>query len=89
MIYICIYVCVCVWVCYIKRVVARKGQKHSYKSNKKTSEKFNNCIKKQETKGSNNCVGEYENVWEIEKKNVRRCIDKNELILGNLTCAEW
>ena len=26
---------------------------------------------------------------EIEKKNVRSCIDKNELILGNLTCVEW
>ena len=58
----------------------------SCKSNKKTSEKFNNCINKQETISSNNCVGEYENVCEIEKKDVRSCIDKNELILGNLTC---
>ena len=34
----------------------------------KTSEKFNNYINKQETKGSDYCVGEYENVCEIEKK---------------------
>ena len=34
----------------------------------KTSEKFNYYINKQETKGSNNCVGEYKNVCEIEKK---------------------
>ena len=47
-------------------MVAREGQKG--KSNKKTSEKFYNCINKQETKGSNNCVGEYKNVCEIEKK---------------------
>ena len=40
----------------------------SCKSIKKTSEKFSNYIKKQETKGSNNCVGEYKNVCEIEKK---------------------
>ena len=33
--------------CYIKRKVARKGQN---KSNKKTSEKLNNYINKQETK---------------------------------------
>ena len=26
------------------------------------------CMNKQETKGSNNCVGEYKNVYEIEKK---------------------
>ena len=37
-------------------------------SNKKTSEKSNNYINKQETKGSNNCVGEYKNVCEIEMK---------------------
>ena len=30
-----------------------------------------------------------ENVCEIEKKNVRSCIDKNELILGNVTYVEW
>ena len=58
----------------------------SCKSNKKTSEKFNICINKEETKGSNYCAGEYENVCEIEKKNVRSCIDRNELILGNFTC---
>ena len=40
----------------------------SCKSNKKTSEKVKNYINKQETKGSNNCVGEYKNVCEIEKK---------------------
>ena len=56
-------------------------------SNKKTSKNFYNYINKQETKGSNNCVGEYKNVHEIEKKNVRCCIYKNELILGNLTCS--
>ena len=52
-------------LCYIKCMVARKGQN---KSNKKTSEKFNNYIKKQETKGSNNCIGEYKNICEIKKK---------------------
>ena len=48
-----------------------KDNTQSCKSNeKKTSEKSNNCInkkKKEETKCSNNCVGEYENVCEIEK----------------------
>ena len=48
-------------------MVARKGQSQSCKSNK-TSEKSNNYINKQETKGSNNCVGGYKNVCEIEKK---------------------
>ena len=33
-----------------------------------TREKFNNYFNKQGTKGSNNCVGEYMNVCEIEKK---------------------
>ena len=46
-----------------------KDKTQSCKSNKKTSEKFNNCINKQETKGSNNCVGEYK-ACEIEKENV-------------------
>ena len=49
-------------------MVARKGKTQSCKSNKKTSEKFNNYINKQKTKRSNNCVGEYKNVCEIEKK---------------------
>ena len=44
-----------------------KDKIESCKSNK-TSEKFNNYIKKQETKGSNNCVSEYKNVCEIKKK---------------------
>ena len=57
----------------------------SCKSNKKTSEKFNNCMNKQEAKGSNICIGEYENVCKFEKKNIRCCIDKNELVLGKLT----
>ena len=61
----------------------------SWKLNKKTSEKFNDCINKQVTKGSNNCVGEYKNLCKTEKKNVRSCIDKNELILGNSRCVEW
>ena len=56
------------WFCYIKRMVARKGQTQSCKSNKKMNEKFYNYINKQETKDSNNCVGEYKNVCEIEKK---------------------
>ena len=43
-----------------------KDKTQSCKSNKKTSEKYNNYINKQETKGSNNCFGEYKN--EIEKK---------------------
>ena len=60
-------------------MVARKGQTQSCKSNKKTSEKFNNYIKKQETKGSKNCVGEYKNVCEFEKKMF--VVDRNELIL--------
>ena len=34
----------------------------------KTSEKFNDYINRQETKGSNYCVGEYNNVCEILKK---------------------
>ena len=58
-------------------MVARKGQKHKVTNNK------------QETKGSNNCVGEYEKVCETEKKNVPSCINKNELILENLMCVEW
>ena len=58
-------------------MVARKGQKHK-SNNKKTSENFINCINRQETKGSNSCVDEYENMCEIEKKNVYSCIDKNE-----------
>ena len=33
-------------------------------------------------------VGEYENMCEIEKKNVRCCIDKNESILEKLTYVE-
>ena len=41
-------------LCYIKWMIARKGQPQSCK----TSEKFNHYINKQETKGSNNCVGE-------------------------------
>ena len=45
-----------------------KDKTQSCKSNKKTSEKYNNYINKQETKSSNNCVGEYKNVYEIEKK---------------------
>ena len=45
-----------------------KEKTQSCKSNKKTSEKYNNYINKQETKGSNNCVAEYKNVCEIEKK---------------------
>ena len=69
-------------------MVARKGRKHPV-ANQTTSEKFNNFINKQETKRSNNCVGEYENVCEIEKKIVRCCIDKNEFMLGNLTRVEW
>ena len=57
-------------------MVARKGKNTEFKSNdKKTSENFNDCINKQETKGSNNCVDEYKIVCEIEKKNVRSCID--------------
>ena len=53
----------------ISRVLLqRKDKTQSRKSNKKTSEKFNNYINKQETKGSNKCVGEYKNVCEIEKK---------------------
>ena len=66
-----------------------KDKTHSCKSNKKTSEKCHNYINKQEIKGANNCVGEYENVCEIEKKNVCTCTDRNELILRNLTCVEW
>ena len=45
-----------------------KDKTQNCKSNKKTSEKFNNYINKQETKGSNHCVGEYKNVIEINKK---------------------
>ena len=48
--------------------VRRKEQTRTCKSNKKISEKFNNCFNKQEIKGSNNCIGEYKNVCEIEKK---------------------
>ena len=44
-----------------------KDKIQSCKSNKKTNEKFYNYINKQETKGSNNCVGEYKNICEIEK----------------------
>ncbi len=46
-----------------------KDKTQGYKSNnEETSENFNNCInEKKETKCSNNCVGEYENVCEIEK----------------------
>ena len=67
-----------------------KDKTLSWKSNdKKTSEKLNNCINKEETKGSNNCVGEYKNVCEIEKKIFRCCIDRNKLILGNSKCVEW
>ena len=45
-----------------------KDKRQSCKSNKKTSEKFNNYINKQETKGSNNCVGVYKNAAvKIEK----------------------
>ena len=60
-------------LCYIKHMVARKGQILSWKSNKKTNEKFNNYINKERNKnvlimlvGTNN-VGGYENVCEIEK----------------------
>ena len=28
------------------------------------------------TNGLNNCVGEYENLYEIEKKSIRGCIDR-------------
>ena len=49
-------------------MVARRGKTQSCKSNKKTSENFNNCINKEERKDSKNCVGEYKNVCEIEKK---------------------
>ena len=45
-----------------------KDKTQSCKSNKKTNEKFNNYFNKQETKGSNNCFGEYKSVCEIEKK---------------------
>ena len=45
-----------------------KDKTQSCKSNKKTSEKFNCYFNKQETKGSNNCVGKYKKVCEIEKK---------------------
>ena len=44
----------------------KERRKQSCKSNKKTIEKFNNYINKQETKDSNNCVGEYKNVSEFE-----------------------
>ena len=47
---------------------SKERKKQSCKSNKKTSGKFNNYINKQETKGSNNCVGEYKNACKIEKK---------------------
>ena len=49
-------------------MVARKRQIQSCKSNKKSREKLNYYINKQETKGSNNCVGKYEDIYEIEKK---------------------
>ena len=35
---------------------------------------------------SNNCIGEYENMCEIEEKNVCSCINRNELILENFMC---
>ena len=48
-----------------------KDKTQSCKPNdKKTTEKFNKCIDK-ETKCSNNSVGEFKNVCEIEKQNVR------------------
>ena len=47
-------------------MVARNGQ--NTESQIKQIKKLNNYINKQETKGSNNCVGEYKNVCEIEKK---------------------
>ena len=70
-------------------MVARKRRNtQSCKSNTKTSGKFNNYINKQETNCSNIYVDEYKNVCEIEKKNIRGWIDRNELILENLTCVE-
>ena len=45
-----------------------KDKSQSCKANKKTNEKLNNYINKQEIKGTNSCVGEYKNVYEIEKK---------------------
>ena len=64
------------FVCGSRRVNIRLGVLLLIpKSPQKINEKFNNCINKQEAKGSNNCVGEYENVCEIEEKNVRSYID--------------
>ena len=45
-----------------------KDKTPNCKSNKKTSEKFNNHINKQETKGSNNCVGKYKNAVKLRRK---------------------
>ena len=51
-----------------KRLVTRKGQNTELQIKHEDKWKINNYINKQETKGSNNCVGEYKNVCEIEKK---------------------
>ena len=50
------------WSVLYQAYVCKEKTKNSGKSNKKTNEKFNNYINKQETKGSNNCVGKYKNV---------------------------
>ena len=51
-------------------MVARKGQKHRVTNQTRRQVKNLTIVltNKQEIKGSNNCVGEYENVCEIMKK---------------------
>ena len=45
-----------------------KDKTQNCNSSQKTSKNFDNYINKQETKGSNNCVGEYKDVCEIKKE---------------------
>ena len=69
-------------------MVARKGQNKS--NDKKTSEKLNNCINKQ--KKQNVQIIVLVNIrmcGKLRSKMFGSCIDKNELILGNLMCIEW
>ena len=68
-------------------MVARKGQNTESQIKQEDKWKiFTIILTNKKTNGSNNHVGEYKMSWE---ENVHSCIDRNELILGNLMCVEW
>ena len=67
-----------------------KDKTQSWKLNdKKTSEKFNNCINKETKNVQIIVLVDMKKCVKVRSKMFRRCIDRNELILENLRSVKW